>query len=142
MPQTKEKANFDIDLDFGKKTEQEVVDMFESDGRIEVKTERDTWMRTGNIAFEIKYKGNPSGISTTESTWWIQALNYNNQSIMMLTFKVSLLRMILKRVVKEKIAEIKKGGDDNNSTLILVPIHKLMREYLNYNEIYRNDRKR
>tara|TARA_R100000664_G_scaffold31493_1_gene45139 strand:- start:10 stop:429 length:420 start_codon:yes stop_codon:yes gene_type:complete len=139
MPLTKEKSNFDADLDFGKISEQEVVDMFESDGRIEVKTERDTWMRTGNIAFEIRYKGNPSGISTTKATWWIQALNYNNQNIMMLTFKISLLRVILKRMVKEKIAEIKKGGDDNNSTIILTPIYKLMREYLNYDEIYRNN---
>ena len=139
MPLTKEKSNFDADLDFGKISEQEVVDMFESDGRIEVKTERDTWMRTGNIAFEIRYKGNPSGISTTKATWWIQALNYNNQNIMMLTFKISLLRIILKRMVKEKIAEIKKGGDDNNSTIILTPIYKLMREYLNYDEIYRNN---
>ena len=139
MPLTKEKSNFDADLDFGKISEQEVVDMFEHDGRIEVKTERDTWMRTGNIAFEIRYKGNPSGISTTKATWWIQALNYNNQNIMMLTFKVSLLRVILKRMVKEKIAEIKKGGDDNNSTIILTPIYKLMREYLNYDEIYRNN---
>ena len=139
MPLTKEKSNFDADLDFGKISEQEVVDMFESDGRIEVKTERDTWMRTGNIAFEIRYKGNPSGISTTKATWWIQALNYNNKNIMMLTFKISLLRIILKRMVKEKIAEIKKGGDDNNSTIILTPIYKLMREYLNYDEIYRNN---
>ena len=139
MPLTKEKSNFDADLDFGKISEQEVVDMFESDWRIEVKTERDTWMRTGNIAFEIRYKGNPSGISTTKATWWIQALNYNNQNIMMLTFKISLLRVILKRMVKEKIAEIKKGGDDNNSTIILTPIYKLMREYLNYDEIYRNN---
>lgn len=139
MPLTKEKSNFDADLDFGKISEQEVVDMFESDGRIEVKTERDTWMRTRNIAFEIRYKGNPSGISTTKATWWIQALNYNNQNIMMLTFKISLLRVILKRMVKEKIAEIKKGGDDNNSTIILTPIYKLMREYLNYDEIYRNN---
>ena len=137
MPQTKEKSNFDVDLDFGNSSEQEVVDMFESDGRIEIKTERDTWMRTGNIAFEIKYKGYPSGISKTKATWWIQALNYNNQNIMMLTFKISVLKVILKRMVKAKIAEIKKGGDDNNSTLILVPIYKLMREYLNYNEIYR-----
>ena len=137
MPLTKEKSNFDVDLDFGQASEQEVVDIFESDGRIEIKTERDTWMRTGNIAFEIRYKGNPSGISTTEATWWIQALNYNNQNIMMLTFKISLLKPILKRMVNEKIADIKKGGDDNNSTLILVPIYKLIREYLNYNEIYR-----
>ena len=139
MPLTKEKSNFDADLDFGKISEQEIVDMFEHDGRIEVKTERDKWMRTGNIAFEIRYKGNPSGISTTKATWLIQALNYNNQNIMMLTFKISLLKVILKRMVKEKIAEIKKGGDDNNSTIILTPIYKLMREYLNYDEIYRNN---
>ena len=113
--------------------------MFESDVRIEVKTERDIWMTTRNLAFEIKgYDGRLSGISSTQATWWIQALNYNNENIMMLTFKVKILKKVLKRMVKEKLASVKKGGDNNYSTLILVPINKLMREYINYNEIYRN----
>ena len=142
MPQTREKSNFDVDLDFGTKSEQEVVDMFEHDGRIEVKTERDIWMSTGNIVFEIKgYDGRLSGISSTKATWWIQALNYNNQNLMMLTFKVLVLKKILKRMVGDDIAEIKKGGDGNNSTMIVVPIYKLIREYLNYNEIYGNNKK-
>ena len=142
MPQTREKSNFDVDLDFGNKSEQEVVDMFEHDGRVEVKTERDIWMSTGNIVFEIKgYDGRLSGISSTKATWWIQALNYNNQNLMMLTFKVLVLKKILKRMVGDDIAEIKKGGDGNNSTMIVVPIYKLIREYLNYNEIYGNNKK-
>tara|TARA_Y100001963_G_C6431701_1_gene287340 strand:+ start:92 stop:496 length:405 start_codon:yes stop_codon:yes gene_type:complete len=130
MPRTKEKSNFDIDIDFGAVSEQEVVDMFESDGRIEVKTERDIWMTTGNLAFEIKgYDGRLSGISSTQATWWIQALNYNNENIMMLTFKVKILKKVLKRMVREKLATVKKGGDNNYSTLILVPINKLIRSY-------------
>ena len=139
MPQTKEKSNFDVDLDFGNSSEQEVVDMFESGGRIEVKTERDIWMNTGNIVFEIKgYDGRLSGISSTKATWWIQVLNKDNENLMMLTFKVKILKKILKRMVKEKLATIKKGGDNNYSTMIVVPINKLMREYLNCNEIYGN----
>jgi len=56
-------GNFDIDLDFGKIYEEKVRKIFEGNGGIEVKTERDMWKRTGNIAIEIKYKGVPSGLS-------------------------------------------------------------------------------
>ena len=31
MPQTRDKSNFDIDLDFGNVSEQEIVDMFEAE---------------------------------------------------------------------------------------------------------------
>ena len=63
------KDKFDIDLDFGKVGEKAVEEMFEGDGSIEVKTERDIWKTTGNIAIEIRYRGKLSGISTTTVTF-------------------------------------------------------------------------
>ena len=50
-------GNFDIDLDFGQVYEEKVRKLFEGKGGIEVKTERDMWKRTGNIAIEVRYKG-------------------------------------------------------------------------------------
>ena len=142
MPQTRDKSNFDIDLDFGNVSEQEIVDMFESDGRIEVKTERDKWIQTGKIVFEIKgHEGRLSGLSVTEATWWIQCLNYRNQNLMMLTFRVKFLKIVLKKMIKEKTARLVKGGDNNYSTMILAPIQQLMKEYINYDEIHRQDYK-
>ena len=68
MPLTNHKtAKFDIDFDFGVFSEQQLIDMFENNGKVEVKTERDMWKQTGNIAIEFKYKGKPSGISSTMS---------------------------------------------------------------------------
>ena len=68
---------FDLDLKFGKLGEDFVRDMQAGNTKIEVKTERDIWKTTGNIAIEIRYKGNPSGLSTTESSVWVHLLSYN-----------------------------------------------------------------
>ena len=51
-PATKDRKKFDIDLSYGKVREQMVADMLQ-DKKIEVKSERDMWMRTGNIAIEV-----------------------------------------------------------------------------------------
>ena len=50
-------GNFDLDLNFGQIYEEKVRDIFEGDGSIEVKTERDIWQKTGNFAIEIRYRG-------------------------------------------------------------------------------------
>ena len=59
MPITEDytKDKFDIDLDFGKVGERAVEEMLEGDGTIEVKTEREIWKTTGNIAIEIRCRG-------------------------------------------------------------------------------------
>ena len=117
--------NFDIDLDFGKIYEQKVKDIFEGRGGIEVKTERGTWKRTGNIAIEIRYKGNPSGISTTEADWWVHILSDAEDIDTALMFKVDKLKKKIRKLVSRKEARIVMGGDDNNSEIVLVPINKL-----------------
>ena len=48
--------DFDIDLKYGLIKEQKVKDMFEN-CTIEVKSERNWWKKTGNIAVEYEYRG-------------------------------------------------------------------------------------
>ena len=64
---------FDIDLQYGQVREKRLADMLSND-KIEVKTERDIWKTTGNIAIEYKCKGKPSGIAVTEAKWWAHVL--------------------------------------------------------------------
>ena len=45
---------FDIDLEFGKMGEEFVSKVLEGNTKIEVKTERDIWVTTGNVAIEIR----------------------------------------------------------------------------------------
>ena len=68
-PSPKNRKKFDIDLQYGKVREKLVADMLQ-DKKIEVKSERDVWQRTGNIAIEYECYGKPSGINATESDYW------------------------------------------------------------------------
>ena len=47
-------SDWDLDLEFGKKFEQKLKSLLESKGKIEVKTERDTWKRTGEVGLLVK----------------------------------------------------------------------------------------
>ncbi len=117
---------FDLDLEFGKMGEQFVEDMQLGNKKIEVKTERDIWKTTGNIAIEVRYKGNPSGISTTDSNVWIHLLSYEGKIESGFIFNVGKLKKRIKELLNDKIARLVMGGDDNRSQLVLVPIDKLM----------------
>ena len=70
-----EMKKFDLDLKFGHLGEDFVRDMQNGNTMIEVKTERDIWKNTGNIAIEIRCNSVPSGISTTGSAVWIHLLS-------------------------------------------------------------------
>ena len=118
-------GNFDIDLDFGQIYEEKIKDIFQGRGGIEVKTERDVWKRTGNIAIEIKYKGNPSGLSSTNADWWIHILSDNGEIDTAFMFNVNKLRKKIRRLVSRKEARIVMGGDNYDSEIVLVPISKL-----------------
>ncbi len=116
---------FDLDLEFGKLGENFVKDMQVGNKKIEVKTERDIWKNTGNIAIEIRYKGEPSGLSTTESNVWIHLLSYNGKIESGFLFSVPKLKEMVKSLIKHKIARFTMGGDDNMSQLVLIPIKEL-----------------
>ena len=117
--------NFDLDLKFGLAWEEQVRKIFEDDGRIEVKTERDIWHKTGNIAVEIGYKDRPSGLSTTDAKWWIQVLTVQGEFHTALIFKVENFRKLVKQLVETGKADIVKGGDGAQSELVRVPLKEL-----------------
>ena len=118
-------GNFDLDLNFGQIYEEKVRDIFEGDGSIEVKTERDIWQKTGNIAIEIRYRGKPSGISSTDAKWWINILSNDNDIETALMFKVEKLKKKIKQMVMLGMAKVVIGGDNNNSEIVLLPIDKI-----------------
>jgi hypothetical protein len=116
------KNNFDIDLDFGKVGEKKIEQLFEGDGRIEVKTERDIWKRTKNIAVEIRCRGKLSGISTTDAKMWIHMLKDGGGGFI---FPVDELRKKIKQRQEDGTLKLVMGGDDNAAQLALLPIKEL-----------------
>ena len=91
------------DILFGKIGEEFTKELFEGNTKIEIKTERDIWETTGNIAIEIRCKGKPSGISTTESSVWIHLLSVKGVIKGGFLFKVDQLR--------DKIKKLHKSGN-------------------------------
>ena len=116
---------FDLDLKFGKLGEDFVKDMQEGNNKIEVKTERDIWKTTGNIAIELRYNGSPSGISSTDSNLWVHLLSYNGVIEGGFMFKVDQLRDKIKKLHKSGDLKMVMGGDGNMSQMALLPIDKL-----------------
>ena len=116
---------FDIDLEFGKMGEEFTQKVFEGNSKVEVKTERDIWEKTGNIAIEMRCKGKPSGISTTESDVWIHLLSVNGVIKGGFLFKVGELKDKIKKLHKSGGLKIVMGGDDNASQMALLPIKEL-----------------
>ena len=124
MPVTKDykKDKFDIDLDFGKVGEKVVEEMFEGDGTIEVKTEREIWKTSKNIAIEIRCRGKLSGISTTTAKTWIHMLDGGGGGFI---FPVKDLRNKIKKRQEDGKLRLVMGGDDNAAQLALLPIAEL-----------------
>lgn len=124
--------NFDIDLAFGVKNENELADILQN-AKIEVKTERDIWVDTGNIVIEIRYKGEPSGLSATKADYWAQILSYKGIIKSIVMFHVKDLKLKVKYLLENGKAEIKNGGDNNYSQLVVIPLAELLVE-VNDNE--------
>jgi hypothetical protein len=123
---------FDIDLKFGKMGEEFTQQVFEGNSKVEVKTERDIWMTTGNVAIEIRCKGEPSGLSTTEANVWIHLLAHKGEIKGGYLFIVDELKAFIKKRHKEGNLKIVMGGDDNASQMALIPRKELFEEKLPY----------
>ena len=120
-----ELKKFDLDLEFGKIGEDFTEALFTHNSMVEVKTERDIWKSTGNIAIEIRCKGRPSGISTTESANWVHLLSYDGKIEGGFIFDVERLKKKVKSLLKEGKAKMVMGGDFNMSQMVLLPIKEL-----------------
>ena len=120
-PKIEDRKKFDIDLEYGKVREQQVADMLQ-DKKIEVKSERDVWQKTGNIAIEYEYYGKPSGINATESDYWFHNLCIGDETFATLVFDTTALKRIIANLDKKRSVT---GGDNNASRMYLLNLQKL-----------------
>ena len=125
MATTKDKGSFkkfDVDLEFGQHWEEHIDELFSGVKTCEVKTERDKWVKTGNICIELESWGKPSGINATESDIWVQNLVKDGRLIASLMIPTDVLKEIIPKLPKRVVM----GGDNNASKLLLVNLEKLM----------------
>ena len=117
----KDRKKFDIDLQYGTIREEKIIDMFVNK-KIEVKSERGMWMKTGNICIEYESYGKPSGIITTEADFWFHNLCIDDNIFCTLIFDIPKLKQLIDKLDFKKSVS---GGDHNASRLWLVSIQKL-----------------
>ena len=117
---------FDIDLKFGQIYEKVLAKLL-FNKTIEVKSERDTWKSTGNIAIEYSSRDEMSGIATTEADWWAQILVDNDDIRGIVMLPVKELKRRIKEMNKSNDIQDSVGGDDDSSRMFLVPLDKLFK---------------
>jgi hypothetical protein len=126
---------FDVDLQYGQEGERWLTWLGTDQAKVEVKTERDTWADTGNAVFEYESRGKPSGIAVTQADYWMHIFKEKDQAVMCFMWRMTELKDFLRFVFTQPArygARICKGGDDNTSSVILIPIsqlHKISNPY-------------
>ena len=122
MKPTKEnRKKFDLDLEYGQIREDRIADML-TNKKIEVKSERGMWMKTGNICIEYESYGNPSGICSTVSVYWFHNLCIYDVIFCTFIFDVPKLKQLIDKLdFKKSVC----GGDNKASKMWLVNIQKL-----------------
>jgi hypothetical protein len=119
---TKVNNKFDIDLKYGKKREDRIEKILK-EGKLEVKTERDWWFKTGNIAIEIECNGKPSGIMVTKADYWVHILANGKKDYCRLIFDIK----TIKKLTKKYIGTLKNGGDGWRSKFVLIPLSEIFK---------------
>ena len=117
--------NFKYDLKFGEEGESLVKSLLvDENSTVEVKRDR-LVSRTGNIAVEISYKGNPSGLMKTQANWYAFVLSgedYNDEVVILV--KTSRLKKLVETVKRDRGTVM--GGDGKQSVLVLVPLPRIL----------------
>ena len=122
MKPTKEnRKKFDIDLEYGTIREDKIAEML-TGKKIEVKSEKDLWQKSGNICIEYESWGKPSSIRATEADYWFHNLCVGDNEFCTLVFKTDVLKTIV-----EKLDTFKTvcGGDHKASRMYLLNLQKL-----------------
>ena len=122
MTKKKIETGFDKDLRFGLERENRIVAILDAKKtKAEIKTERDWWQKTGNIAIEISCNGKESGIMVTKADWWIHILADGDKDVCRLIFDTS----TVKKLAKNYKHTLRSGGDGGRSRFVLVPLSEL-----------------
>jgi hypothetical protein len=117
-------TKFDLDLEYGQIREKRIEKLLK-ESKIEIKTERSWWRKTGNIAIEYEYRDKPSGIFKTESKWWFHVLELDNNEHCMLVFRVSRLKKIVNKYTHSPLL---LHRDYRASKCVVIPIKELFTE--------------
>ena len=120
-PIKEDRKKFDIDLAYGTIREEKIADMM-TNKKIEVKSEKDLWQKSGNICIEYESYGKPSGIRAPDSDYWFHNLCVGDNEFCTLVFKTDVLKTIVDKVDKFRTVS---GGDHNASKMFLVNLQKL-----------------
>jgi hypothetical protein len=120
-PTKNDRKKFDLDLQYGTIREEKIAEML-TNKKIEVKSERDIWQKSGNICIEYESWNKPSGIRATESDYWFHNLCIGEDEYCTLVFKTDVLKKIVDDLDEFKTVS---GGDNNASKMFLVNLQKL-----------------
>tara|TARA_R100001244_G_C5128340_1_gene125198 strand:- start:133 stop:753 length:621 start_codon:yes stop_codon:yes gene_type:complete len=113
---------FDVNLLEGKLSENKWAEMLET---IEFKKDYKAW-KTGNIAVEYSNNGKLSGIAATEAKYVAYILVDEKQNENAVIFlKTEIIKAMCRQYLEHPKRDI-KGGDNHDSSLILLPIEELL----------------
>ena len=124
-------SSFTHDLNFGEKAEEWLNILFKDGKLIEVKSDR-LIHKTGNLFIEYKSRDKPSGLATTTANYWIYRMDMIDTAIILPT---ELLKKVCRVYYKNNEFKI-KGGDNNTSDGLLIPLIRLLKDLalLNQND--------
>ena len=91
---------FDIDLKYGQDRENRIEKILK-EGKLEVKTERDWWFKSGNIAIEIECNGKPSGVMATKSDYWVHILADGDNDYCRLIFDTRTVKKLARKYISK-----------------------------------------
>lgn len=114
--------DFKYDLEFGVLNGETWFHELVTGKKVEVKSDRRT-IETGNVYIEYWSRGKPSGISTTQSDYYVYKVG-EEQAIIIAT---SQLKIKIKELVEQGKARMDvKGGDNNTSRGVLCKLNDLI----------------
>ena len=127
-------------LKTGEDAEEEIIELLNAgfEGKHEVKAERmfpnpnnKKWMNTGNMYIERSSRGKDSGLSTTESDFWIHTFyDMEGNLIFFVGFKTEILKEVLIEMNKtEGLSFDTPGGDDGTSRGAIPKVTRLLSRY-------------
>lgn len=117
------RTKFDIQLAVGLERENALKEIFSGAKieKIELKSESYLWERTGNICIEYECRGKPSGIAATEADVWVHELLRDNETLGWIMLPVRRLKDLCRKYWHTR----RRGGDENASMVILIPLQDM-----------------
>ena len=119
----KHSSSFSHDLNFGEIAEDWLNILFKDGKLIEVKSDR-LIHKTGNLFIEYRSRDKPSGLATTTANYWVYRMDMLDTAIILPT---NLLKKVCRVYYKNNEFKI-KGGDNNTSDGLLIPLIRLLKD--------------